>query len=36
VPEPEATDARAGQFIVYAAYGEVMHQFQAFGRAAPR
>ncbi len=36
VSEPEATDARAGQFIVCAAYGEVMHQFQAFGRAAPR
>ena len=28
--ESEADDARVDQFIVYAAYGEVMHQFQTF------
>jgi hypothetical protein len=26
--EPEASDERVDQFIVYAGYGEVMHRFQ--------
>jgi hypothetical protein len=30
VSEPEVSDQRVDQFIVYAAYGEVMHQFQVF------
>jgi hypothetical protein len=28
--QPEAPDERVDQFIVYGAYGEVMHQFQVF------
>ena len=28
--EPEVSDERVDQFIVYGAYGEVMHQFQVF------
>lgn len=30
VSEPEVPDSRVDQFIVYAGYGEVMHQFQVF------
>jgi peptidoglycan hydrolase-like protein with peptidoglycan-binding domain len=28
--QPEVPDGRVGQFIVYGAYGEIMHQFQVF------
>ena len=28
--KPEVSDERVDQFIVYGAYGEVMHQFQVF------
>jgi hypothetical protein len=30
MPEQEHSDQRVDQFIVYGAYGEVMHQFQVF------
>jgi len=30
MPESEIPDERVDQFIVYGAYGEVMHQFQVF------